>query len=54
MIKFIHMKSVMLSDHPKLVLDSLHEEDDSPVNGLVHRYPDKALFLGKSLMYAEP
>lgn len=35
----------MMADHPKLVLDSLHEEADSPVKGLVHRYPDKALFL---------
>lgn len=42
------MKSVMMPDHPKLVLDSLHEEADSPVKGLVHRYPDKALFLRKS------
>jgi lysine 2,3-aminomutase len=39
------MKSVMKPDHPKLTLDSLHEEADSPVKGLVHRYPDKALFL---------
>ncbi len=42
------MKSVMLPDHPKLTLDSLHETADSPVNGLVHRYPDKALFLRES------
>jgi lysine 2,3-aminomutase len=28
-------------------LDSLHEEEDSPVPGLVHRYPGRALFLGK-------
>jgi lysine 2,3-aminomutase len=35
----------MIPDHPKLTLDSLHEEADSPVKGLVHRYPDKALFL---------
>ena len=28
-----------------LTLDSLHEQDDSPVPGLVHRYVDKALFL---------
>lgn len=37
----------MLPDHPELKLDSLGEEDDSAVDGLVHRYPDKALFLGK-------
>ena len=35
----------MVPDHPKLSLDSLHEKDDSPVKGLVHRYPDRALFL---------
>ena len=28
-----------------LTLDSLHEQDDSPVQGLTHRYVDKALFL---------
>lgn len=27
--------------------DSLHEKSDSKVKGLVHRYPDKALFLGR-------
>ena len=45
--QFIPMKSSALPDHPKLTMDSLNEEYDSPVNGLVHRYPDKALFLGK-------
>jgi len=25
--------------------DPLHEENDSPVPGLVHRYPDRVLFL---------
>ena len=34
-----------LPDHPKLDLDSLHEQADAPVPGLTHRYPDKALFL---------
>jgi lysine 2,3-aminomutase len=46
--QFIPMKSSAMPDHPMLTLDSLHEEDDSPVKGLVHRYTDKALFLGKS------
>lgn len=45
--QFFPLKSVMLPDHPKLTLDSLHETADSPVPGLVHRYPDKALFLGE-------
>lgn len=45
--QFIPIKSSLLGDHPKLTLDSLNEVRDSPVPGLVHRYPDKALFLGK-------
>lgn len=44
-IQFIPVASSRLPDHPKLELDSLHEQDDSPTPGLVHRYPDKALFL---------
>lgn len=43
--QFIPVHSRMLPDHPRLTLDSLHEQDDSPVPGLVHRYVDKALFL---------
>lgn len=43
--QFLPMKSLMMADHPKLALDSLHETADSPVKGLVHRYTDKALFL---------
>ena len=43
--QFIPLKSRLLPDHPRLTLDSLHEQDDSPVPGLVHRYVDKALFL---------
>lgn len=47
--QFIPMKSFMLPNHPKLSLDSLHETADTPdgLKGLVHRYPDKALFLGQ-------
>lgn len=44
-IQFIPLGSKLLPDHPKLGLDSLHEREDSPVPGLTHRYPDKALFL---------
>ena len=44
-IQFIPIASSRKKDHPKLTLDSLHEQDDSPVSGLVHRYFDKALFL---------
>ena len=44
-IQFIPVGSRLLPDHPKLGLDSLHEQEDAPVPGLTHRYPDKALFL---------
>ncbi|KAK3362968.1 hypothetical protein B0T25DRAFT_562009 [Lasiosphaeria hispida] len=47
--QFLPMKSLLMPDHPKLALDSLHETADSPVKGLVHRYPDKALFLPTSV-----
>jgi len=43
--QFVPLASTLLPDHPRLTLDSLHEQDDSPVAGLVHRYVDKALFL---------
>jgi lysine 2,3-aminomutase len=46
--QFIPIKSGLTPDHPQLTFDSLHEEGDSPVPGLVHRYPDKVLFLGES------
>jgi lysine 2,3-aminomutase len=44
-IQFIPMGSRLTPDHPKLDLDSLHEQVDAPVPGLTHRYRDKALFL---------
>ena len=44
-IQFLPVASTRLPDHPCLSLDSLHEQEDSPAPGLVHRYPDKALFL---------
>lgn len=43
--QFIPVASELRADHPRLTLDSLHEQDDSPVPGLIHRYIDKALFL---------
>ena len=43
--QFVPCASRLLPDHPKLTLDSLHEQADAPVPGLTHRYPDKALFL---------
>ena len=43
--QFVPVASKLLPDHPKLTLDSLHEQADAPTPGLTHRYPDKALFL---------
>ena len=43
--QFLPLASQQEPDHPELRLDSLHEQSDSPVPGLTHRYPDKALFL---------
>jgi len=49
-LQFLPMAASTLPDHEKLIFDSLGESDDSPVKGLVHRYPEKALFLGKLLL----
>jgi lysine 2,3-aminomutase len=43
--QFIPLASTAMPDHPRLTLDSLHEQADSPVPGLIHRYADRALFL---------
>jgi lysine 2,3-aminomutase len=43
--QFIPLRSQQRPDHPMTRLDSLGEQHDSPVEGLTHRYPDKALFL---------
>jgi lysine 2,3-aminomutase len=43
--QFIPLAEQLHEDHPMLTLDSLHEQADAPVEGLTHRYPDKALFL---------
>jgi lysine 2,3-aminomutase len=43
--QFIPLGSTRLADHPNLRFDSLNEQGDAPVQGLTHRYPDKALFL---------
>lgn len=48
--QFVPLKSMLVHDHGNAELDSLHEEEDSPVPGLVHRYPDKVLFLGMCAM----
>lgn len=43
--QFLPLRSRQMPDHPMMSLDSLQEQRDSPVPGLTHRYPDKALFL---------
>ncbi len=43
--QFLPLATTAEPDHPCLTLDSLAEQADSPVPGLTHRYPDKALFL---------
>ncbi|MBI2375486.1 MAG: KamA family radical SAM protein [Deltaproteobacteria bacterium] len=43
--QFLTIGSQLRADHPMAQLDSLHEQEHSPVPGLVHRYTDKALFL---------
>ena len=47
--QFLPMLGELEPDHPRLVVDSLHEQKHSPVTGLVHRYPDKVLFLATSV-----
>jgi lysine 2,3-aminomutase len=47
--QFIPLASSIIPDHNHLTLDSLGEEKDSPVPGLVHRYPGRALFLATSI-----
>ena len=43
--QFLPLGSTAEPDHPRLTLDSLAEQADSPVPGLTRRYPDKALFV---------
>jgi lysine 2,3-aminomutase len=44
-LQFLPLRSRQQPDHPMVRFDSLAERKDSPVPGLTHRYPDKALFL---------
>lgn len=48
-IQFLPVASQMQNDHPMLHLDTLCEQADSPVTGLVHRYHDRALFLALNI-----
>lgn len=47
--QFLPLGSQFLPDHPYYQEDSLHEDEDSPVPMLTHRYPDKVLFLPTTL-----
>ncbi|HEY1857416.1 KamA family radical SAM protein [Acidocella sp.] len=47
--QFLPMISELEHDHPCLVVDSLAEQTHSPTQSLVHRYPDKVLFLVTSV-----
>ncbi|KAI1137046.1 kama family protein [Hypoxylon sp. FL0543] len=47
--QFIPLGSIMIDDHETCKLDSLNEKDDKSVSLIVHRYPDKALFLPTSV-----
>jgi lysine 2,3-aminomutase len=44
--QFIPLKAALEPDHPNSTIDPLHEKGDYVVEGLVHRYTDKVLFLG--------
>ncbi len=46
--QFLPMLSEIEDDHPCLSVDSLEERNTSPAPNLVHRYPDKVLFLTTS------
>jgi lysine 2,3-aminomutase len=47
--QFLPMRCEQEDDHPCLDVDSLAERQHSPVSGIVHRYPDKVLFLVTSV-----
>ncbi|HEY7248023.1 MAG TPA: KamA family radical SAM protein [Xanthobacteraceae bacterium] len=47
--QFLPMRCEQENDHPCLEIDSLAERRHSPVTGIVHRYPDKVLFLVTSV-----
>lgn len=47
--QFLPMLSELEDDHPCMTVDSLEERNTSPAPNLVHRYPDKVLFLVTSV-----
>ncbi len=44
-MQFLPLASELEEDHPNLALDSLSEKKDEVVAGVIHRYPNKVLFL---------
>lgn len=50
--QYIPLASTMRDDHPMCKNDSLEEQNNTVVKGLIHRYPDKVLFLGMWLLFA--
>ncbi|TVY56750.1 L-lysine 2,3-aminomutase, partial [Lachnellula cervina] len=47
--QFIPLSTPMNVDHPMAELDPMKENVYSPVEGLIHRYPDRALFFATSV-----
>ena len=45
--QFVPLDSVINVAHPAGIFDPLHEVDNSPVRGVIHRYSNKALFMGE-------
>lgn len=44
-IQFIPLASTRCEEHPFAKLDSLRESFNAPIPGVIHRYPDRVLFL---------
>ncbi|KAI4259462.1 MAG: hypothetical protein L6R42_004572 [Xanthoria sp. 1 TBL-2021] len=47
--QFIPLESVINVAHPAATFDPVQEVDHSPVRGVIHRYPNKALFMATSI-----
>jgi L-lysine 2,3-aminomutase len=51
--QYIPLGSRLRPDHPKVTLDSIDETGDSPAPGIIHRYRDRAVFLGRSVPFPQ-
>ncbi|KAL8848041.1 MAG: hypothetical protein Q9221_006901 [Calogaya cf. arnoldii] len=47
--QFIPLESTINVTHPAAKFDPVNEVDSSPVRGVIHRYPNKALFMATSI-----